>query len=527
VASYQKRRLGALRPERTDPGDPRQDVADRATRIRPTDVAVACQCHLRAILRVRGEPRLHPTPFNRELLQDGIAFEDVLLSDAWSHRLLQALNEGLGLELSRETEIRPMPSLRRSQEESVNAFVTRVASAFADAVLLGPVVLAQVTLATCLPEGSLFAGIPDLLIWTGDRWVIADIKCSEEAKLPHGLQILAYRYLLLAMCPDAVVDERGAVVHCAPGFRFARSDSEDDRHRCLTHVRATGFPMAALADVFGDYLDVLRTAASEETVAQAEQNAVFALRCTECEFRLRCYPRFLAGPHPSMVPLMSAELETIRQLDLFSVAELATACEDAAHPSHQTLLDLKDGSPLQLSFLHQQARAAAGCGGFSEWRLAAETAAIPCFYARAAGGEGIFTGASIESASCLVTYAVGEMRSAWAELRAEGRAPAQYLPEIVLSEELPGTFHFPVPSFTLRPLRDFLRAVAPGPLPELERVRAFYDGCSHLRGEDRESFAKDSLNSAERLAAVQQVWAVLLRMAELQRLEVPMAGGRA
>jgi hypothetical protein len=517
--------------EPAEPDEPTPGGARR--RFTPTAVAMASQCRLRALFTVLREPKLPPTPFNKNILDDGKAYEARLMEPEGRPIWIRALATAAGFPLPEDVEVVTMAEQRPSVSESFESFAGRVRSAFlAVKVLPGkPLVLAQVPLAALLPRGFLLSGIPDLLIWTGESWFIADIKCSEEAKRPHGLQILCYRHLLKTMMPQALVESRGAIIHCAPGFRYSHSGSDKDRTQCLRHTRVTVFELEALARLHRELLILLESAEDPGVLERAIEEAVFSRACTECEFRLSCYSRFLTEPHASLVPLMTAEHESLRTLGLKTLEDLERACTTPSDPAHCALLELKEGARMHLDFLRQQVAAARRGGGFCQWRVAPDLLASPCFFAASAGQAGEFSALVDSKTSCLIAYTAAELRHAWARLNAKDAkdgTPSRYLTTLVLSEELPLLLHFPVPSFTLRPLRDFLKRIAPGGTPELARVQAFYSDAPRPESskEDKEAFAADSLSSAERLAALREVWGIVNALAQHQKLQLPVSPSR-
>jgi len=371
-----------------DAGESRDETAAAGVsrRISPTALAYSSQCLLRGLWAVEGVVGIGPSPFTRATFADGKAFEAVLLEAEPKKIWIRALNLAMGTNFPDDLRIIKGTELNIRKAEAPAAFLGRAKAALAKnlpADMGTPFSITEPTLASEESEAVL-RGKPDLLLWTGQNWIIADIKCSEEARRTHGIQIAAYARMLSAMRPGEPIDPRGVVIHCAAGYRFTADSSPDDRKTALSHTQATPFPIASLESVIADAIRFLADA-DGKSGEKAIANAVFSSVCNECNFRHRCYPRFLEARHVSLLPLMRAELEAVIEAGITSTDQLTAAIDSGEGGPYDTLLELKESSPLQLRFLREKAEKVLACGIYSAWRASpASTAMLGCLFRRRA-----------------------------------------------------------------------------------------------------------------------------------------------
>ncbi len=428
---------------------------DTGKKISPTALARTSQCLLRGLWAVQGVAGIGPSPFTQATFQDGKEFERLLLEPKAKEIWIRALHLSLRIELPSDLPIHKGKELKITSGESAQTFFERAAKDFSDTIKdkSAPFAIHEPTLA-CNEAGAALRGKPDLLIWTGAQWLIADIKCSEEARRTHGIQIAAYARMLKAMRPNEPIDPRGVVIHCAGGYRFTADSSPSDRATTLSHTQATPFPIAALTPFVEEEISFLLDAHGKSE-ARAVAEAVFSSVCNECEFRYRCYPRFLESKHVSLVPLLKAELDVIIGVGITTIDDLTDSIGSLESKEYETLLELKEGSTLQLRFLREKAEKVLASGLYSAWRAAPDATQTPLFFV-SIGDEYLFEPALTPETqpTCLVVYSEAERRRAWAEMKnvREGWG----IPEFVLSKEIQQTLHGPIPSLTLRPLAGFL-----------------------------------------------------------------------
>lgn len=492
--------------------------------ISATTLAYASQCRLRGLWQSIGYSKIGPSPFTQASLQDGLAYEKALLKQSNRGLWIRAINQALGLSLPHNLKLLHAEAPHPNPDESPSNFIQRAAEALNKN--LGPVgklpqepfAVSQALLAR-KQSAALLRGMPDLLIWTGQQWVITDIKCSEEARRTHGIQIAAYHRLLQQLRPGEAIHPMGVVVHCAAGYRFTKSSTQKDREVALKHTLATPFPIASLERATKELLAFL----TRKDFAVAEQEAIaeanFTSTCNECEFRLTCYPRFLQAKHISLLPIMTAELEAMKDAGIKTIENLLSALEDRSQQSHQTLRELKENSPLQLRFLQQKAQKVLSCGLYSSWQANPDTTTKPLFFV-AAGSKGLFSSKPNpkQPPSCLVVYTEDERRLAWALLLQNYNVQWKPgLPTFILSEEIQQTLHGPIPSLTLRPLAAFL-GWHQGQ-KTLEELQEWLKSNYSTDLQNLEQSLQDSTEVNQRLNDLQTVWNFLQNSA--LKFEIP------
>lgn len=474
-------------------------------KISPTALARASQCLLRGLLAATGVKGIGVSPFTEATFADGKEYEAKLIHDEIKSIWIQVLNQSLGEKLPVNLPIRKGVGLKRGENESAHDFAHRAKTQLNKTISSAgeaPYAIHEPNLAVN-EAGVPLQGKPDLLIWTGDRWIIADIKCSEAGKRSHGIQIAAYNRMLSAMRPGDKVDPRGVVIHCSPGYRYSKDSLEEVKEQCLQHTVATPFPIESLQPEADALIAALRDA-STNTITEAERIAVFTPICNECEYRMRCYPRFLRDQHVSLLPFMQAELEAVVGAGMISIEDVARALTSGNGQQYDTLLDLKEGSRLQIRFLRQKVEKVKNSGIYSSWRASPNATETPLFFV-SNGVDFLFEPAldDAENPSCLVVYTEAERRRAWAKIFSEGK-DWKHVEVFILSEDLQQTLHGPIPSLTLRPLAAFLGWVGDGrPLSEFEGWLE-----QNFTGDLKEFDAalEESPDPAQRLAQLKIVW---------------------
>jgi len=197
---------------------------------------------------------------------------------------------------------------------------------------------------------------------------------------------------------------------------------------------------------------------------------------------------------------MKSELEAVIEAGITSIDDLIAAIEAGKGEAYETLLELKESSPMQLRFLREKAQKVLASGLYSAWRASPASTVSPLFFV-STGEDSLFEPAltAQSTPTCLVVYSEGERRRALAkmlELKSGWNIPA-----FVLSKEIQQTLHGPIPTLTLLPLAAILN------------VTKTYEGFQKLypaeKANDPERFKKLMKESPEpprRLKELKIIW---------------------
>lgn len=523
VLPSRMRRIVSGQSPRDDDLLPPEDAETR--RISATALAKSSQCLLRGLWAAAGQKGLPASPFSKASFDDGKEFETQLLQDRNCHLWIAALNDALHEQLPADLPLHNGSALKRSASESAEDYSRRAKEALDAAVFTAGSAAGKE--AFCIREpvlavaenGILLEGRPDFLVWTGKRWIIADIKCSESAKRNHGIQIVAYGRMLKALRPDDEIEPRGAVIHCSPGWRYCADSRQDLKEQCLSHTIATAFPLASLQPEADKLIAALRDATKPESIKNAVDGAVFTPVCNECEYRHLCHPRFLNRKHVSLVPFPRAELEAVTSKGIHTIDDVISAIDSGSGEQYETLFSLKGESKLQLKFLRQKAEKVLAGGIYSAWRANPEAVREPLFFVSTPSQQSLFE-PRLENAvqpSCLVVYTEAERRRAWAEILEKKKHWAG-VQVFILGEEIQQSLHGPIPSLTLRPLAEFLGAIQQcKSLADVEKELKKY----FQKPESIASAMEDSADPAERMKHLKTVWKYLQSAAVPFAIEWP------
>lgn len=438
--------------------DGEDKAAPSGGRISPTALTRASYCLLRGLLSVRGEKGLDPSPFAQDSMKDGNAYERALLEKNNRVIWIRAINQAMNLELPDDLPVREAKRLRQTDDEARASFMERVQGHLEKLVAdrSTPFAIHEVVLTSGTESGARLQGQPDLLIWTGDHWLLADIKCSEQARRSHGIQIAAYDRMLAAMLPQDRRSEKGCVIHCATGFRFTAASGPTTQADRLRHTQATAFPIELLEPTLDELLALLGDT-SDDAVRRAEKAAVFSSACNECAYRIDCFQRFAQERHVSLLPFAKAQLKVLSDAEVRTIDQVREAIDPSNSSLHKRLLELFENSELHLSFLKQKIEMVARCGCYSAWMPAPSGSHQPLFFTSV--GEDVCFDPDPSrpfNPTSLVVYTEAERCRAWVQMLEMKKDWPYPLRQHVLSEEIQEKVHGLMPSLTLKPLADYL-----------------------------------------------------------------------
>jgi len=391
-------------------------------------------------------------------MEDGKAYEQALLKEKNRVIWIRAINEAMNLGLPDDLPVREAKRLRQTADEAGASFIERVQVYLKELVAdrSTPFAIHEVVLASGTESAALLQGQPDLLIWTGDCWLMADIKCSEQARRSHGIQIAAYDRMLAAMLPQDRRSEKGCVIHCATGFRFTAASGPTTQADRLRHTQATAFPIDLLEPTLDELLARLGDT-SDDAVRRAEQAAVFSSACNECAYRIGCFLRFAEENHVSLLPFARAQLKVLSDANVRTIDQVREAIDSPESPLYGRLLELFENSALQLGYLKQKIEMVARCGCYSSWMPGPSGSHQPLFFT-SVGKEVCFEPdpSGQFNPTSLVVYTEAERCRAWVQMLEMKKDWPYPLRQHVLSEEIQEKVHGLMPSLTLKPLADYL-----------------------------------------------------------------------
>ena len=479
-----------------DTPDPDLHPVGPGHKLTATTVASAEQCALRAVYSTLRQDKLPPSPHAVGIMSDGIQFEATLLKKPHLTHWIKALNHALAsipsttpaTTLPETLPPTPCPDLRQTDTTDAAAYIARVHTSLQ--TLLQPLIenhstprlFHEPTLACQGDNDSLLIARPDLLLWSGTTWIVGDIKCSESAKSYHGIQVNHGLAILQAILSSSDTYEplrsyhsHGFIVHCSPGYRYSKATSEYRKETCLSGVQVTTFPIEALRAQHQSHLRTLANVAAGD-IPTYEANAVFSGICNECEFRAHCLPRFLQKSDISLFPFAKAEIQAIRQL---GIQDLPTLCQ-ALQPDHPTLHSpltaILGESPILLHNIRRKATQVTEQRGYHTFRIPSALAKNPLFFASANGKHRFLDakGTSVQLPgttdvarfTSVITYTEAEYFQALSHVRLQPHPiPSDFLdlPPFILIDRLVEKLHYPIPSYTLRPLAAWCRSYSSNP----------------------------------------------------------------
>lgn len=311
-------------------------------------------CQLKGSMLVRGNPSLQPTSFAQDHMQSGTRFETEAMDSfhLWHHKLsdCRVICPCLQPEQLEGNTYREQEKYFESQLQTLQPGQPRL--------------FLQVPLH--LPDGLSVSGIPgirlegvmDVLIWTGDSWVIGDTKCAETAQTSYGNQVTLYAKIWQAKYPSQPLHPIGFIAHCSPGNLYSVHSSATARLRALRNMTVTPIEYAlyekSLQQAFASYLEPCTTPS-------------FKSHCIECQFRYNCYRQLILDApvtdisfFPNLAP---SDITILREKRIGTVEELLRLLE--AGQGHELVNSSSEMTP----YLRGRAEAVIRFKGFSSLTL--------------------------------------------------------------------------------------------------------------------------------------------------------------
>lgn len=265
-------------------------------------------CPKKGKLQHAGADKLQPTAFTATLIDSGNEFErravDALAD--W----LPAVEEAIQLTCPFMTPA----AYRFDRELPISERLEHLRQVITEASKTSGAILTNVPLMLDGPEAKEitkscdvpFEGEIDVLIWTGEVWVIGDIKCSESGRASYANQITLYYCVWSLIFPGQPIHPVGFIAHCSRGQVYNRESSSEVRLRALRGIQIKAVRYRSfqnsLHKLIAEYW-------SEGGVAS------FRPHCIECGFRHRCYSEMVLdgeGTHISLFPATKDEIDALR-----------------------------------------------------------------------------------------------------------------------------------------------------------------------------------------------------------------------
>lgn len=277
-------------------------------------------CQLKGSYTYANEPRLEPTKFAEEHMTGGNIFESEAINALaqWIKRISTAV---------RKKCIYNLPERLGESAEVTSKAITAVTTG-------NPQIFVNVSLNSSVVQGESISGIRgkavmgiiDLLLWTGDVWIIGDIKCSESARTSYGNQVTLYATLWKLLYPTQPLYPVGFIAHCTPGQLYQIASSDTAKARAVANIMVQPI-------VYDLFANNLKEAFS--TIQDPSHERVFTSLCIECGFRYDCYPNFLSNTSTdiSLFPdLEQSDIKLLKKQGIDTVEKLVTLLNKSQLP---------------------------------------------------------------------------------------------------------------------------------------------------------------------------------------------------
>lgn len=455
------------------------DDTDRASAkvISSQTFQAASQCLLKGQNLLYGTKKLQPSAEAKENHLQGHIFESKVFRETnlWLPKINRELNLTLPQELKKyncdindpnaEIQAQVEKGIRKSEYTITNHLIECGQE---------PAMFKQVTLGSTKKDGR-----ADFVIYSGApeyRWIIGDIKRSEECMTTFGIQLYFYRHLLEPLISkifqiskieaEFVMHKYGVIIHYAKGYTFSTKTSKKEQELCMKHLVVTPVEMDLLKDEFEELYTLLDPDQQDRKPEQVK--CTFSNYCIDCQFREGCYAYMIGETtNISLVPMDAAVLEALRDLGITTAEDLAMTAAD-----HPILNDLLEKTDRVEAFIHR-AKKVSEYRGYSNWMWKQDWEGTTWFFAANTtngtietvwrNSEGKTTTTVPEDASFIVTFTEAERKEAYFRVQeTHGGGIARKSEYITLLDDLRNYVHMPLPSYTLGALAMFFRQLRAG-----------------------------------------------------------------
>lgn len=326
-------------------------------------------CPLKGEQRLRKTKVLAPSQFTREILVSGEQYETELVlknSQIWRSLLRKNYPEiksdpGL-IDLTEEKN-------KRNQITSQN-HIKRITK---DIENSGPLLFYQIQLWEENEEkyenDLAQNGIVDLALWTGEHWILGEIKTSSKPEKGAALQLHFYREIWEKVMPHGdKISPEIFIIHCKQGFVYEAFSTHTKQKESIEASQLTKFKLKHSDRIYlkikeskEKALEKIRKGISPDYQTEAQ----FQTNCIECAYRSNCYESFSQEPaqggyHLDKSGLPDSDVQLLKENYGFTTIKETLG-------KLETLHELHDNNTYRIKALETQLKWADQKGGYSSW----------------------------------------------------------------------------------------------------------------------------------------------------------------
>jgi hypothetical protein len=468
------------RDERTPPEQLHQDrskIDEDAQIVTPHTLFSYMSCPLKGDYHMQHHKALGLSAFTMQFVQDGHTFENAI--EVNLNRWIPKFNRSFGCSLATNVpRLNCLEGVARTKmfdpQTLLNAgkyIRTITQSSYPSILTQVPLRLDRETSNRVFGIDKLTRGLLDVAVWTGATWVLGEVKRTENALIHYCIQTEFYCQMWKSTLPDIPLHTQTFLVTCSPGFAFSNWETSEHRKMSLSNLIVEVVDRELIREPLKENLHMVKAFSGEPNAGCG----LFQLRCVECAFRYRCYPRFLTPGKTDigLLPMSEAAAQRLKASGIDTIeALLATGIDSTV------LRDVCSGDEA-MKLWRGRARIVQKLGGYSAWRPLPEwresfwTACSPSEDCKDSSTIRWWTaqGETLDVPlapypSVIFTYTQADKRRAFALLtkarRARGEDPYAGPPIIALHGELRSLVRFPYWAFTLESVGALLEEVAKG-----------------------------------------------------------------
>jgi hypothetical protein len=220
----------------------------------------------------------------------------------------------------------------KNTEEDIAKSLWQLNSVFAEekqAAILVEMSFATENLNEIKDAEDTLEGRSDIILWTGKKFIIGDIKLAPSLKTSHTTQVYLYYILLQATLkeinPNCEISDIGFILQGDPACHFSLVSSQEIQKHALKNAQISTF---SLKDQKRNY-DYSRELLSKDKIDYCINSRIIGPQCRACSFRHGCYDELIAEEKTplSCSHLKEQDLEEVKQTNIKNIETLVIALE--------------------------------------------------------------------------------------------------------------------------------------------------------------------------------------------------------
>lgn len=316
-------------------------------------------CQLKGNLMLADEAnKLRPSGYGRDVQRDGTEYEKKLIQH--KNLIEKLIKTHLEEHVPPDKPI-PISIMEENTDDHLAQYQTHFDHIEENSLPEQPHLFYQVCIYKPAPHPEY--GIIDLLLWTGEEYMVGEVKLTSAVKEQTAFQLRFY-HEFLSQNRKLKLSQKSFILHCRHGWIYNRKQSAKHCKQCIENTELLPFDLDLKLEAYLRLFQEI-TQAEKETYPGAKvlcANAKLVAACWECQYRNHCHQTFFAQAEN---PLVETAGFGDSELDVFKSLEIKT-CQEALEALPQ-LQEIHEEHEDLINSLRRRLEKTIELGGYSEW----------------------------------------------------------------------------------------------------------------------------------------------------------------